>query len=76
MMQALTMIANFALVAVISPTPKASNMSGQGNALDSRTAKSPFSPVKGDTDTRSALDTPRPSPVVPPLQGFDILPAG
>jgi hypothetical protein len=29
------MIANVALGAVISPTPKASNMLGQGNALDS-----------------------------------------
>jgi hypothetical protein len=60
------MIANVALGAVISPTPKASNMLGQGNALDSRTAISPFSPVKGDTDTRTALDTTGTSRVVPP----------
>jgi len=55
-MQVLAMIANAALRTVISPTPKASNMLGQGNALDWRTATSPFSPVKGDTDTRTALD--------------------
>ena len=66
------MIANVALGTLISPTPKASNMLGQGNALDSRTAISPFSPVKGDTDTRTTLDIPRTSRVVPPLQGFDM----
>jgi len=32
-MQVLAMIANSALAAVISLTPKASNMSAQGNAL-------------------------------------------
>jgi hypothetical protein len=45
-MQVLAMIADAAVATVISPTPKASNMLGQGNALDSGTTKNWFSPAR------------------------------
>jgi hypothetical protein len=61
----------------LSPSPRrfSDRFLGQGNALDSRTATPPFSPVRGDTDARTALGVTGTSRIVPPLQGFDILTA-
>ena len=71
MIRVLVIIGNVALGAVISRTLKASNMSGQGNALDRPTTTSPLSPAKGDTDIIAAFDITGTSRVVPSLQGFD-----